>query len=262
MHQIIWTIYTLSTLWRKAPLSDKRLYYEPYFMPVQIYGALLLNLIFQLAWAAKLSTCTGVCPVLQLGSTLTIMAAFAISARALVGEGGSLYRLGASNEVWLVRLLVHNGFACYATWELIDLTISLSGIMVRGGYGQKEAYVTMLGILGLFLIPYVLLDLTLLDIYLRYTIAPYVTVFLYFVAIVAKHPDSGMVYIMAALLLAISLLGVCFKVLVLIARKRNSSEPIPLLESLPRQERKSSIATRLSTRMPVNVFDNLTIPNM
>ncbi|KAK2146097.1 hypothetical protein LSH36_632g00027 [Paralvinella palmiformis] len=252
VYQILWTVYVLSTLWRKTPLSDERLYYRPYFMPLSMYVALLISLLFRLSWVAILPNCNAFCPVLQLGATLTMAVALAVSLRALVAEAGSLYRLGLYRDVTIVRALTHNGFALYATWELIDLTISTSGVMVRAGYSQKDSYVTMLGILGLLLVVYILLDVPVLDVYLRYLLTPYFVFCFYCIAIITDHTDSGMVYVTAAIILAIAFLGLCFKLAVIVVRKRYAPEPILFADRPPKRDRNTRRSpTRAPTRAPV-----------
>lgn len=259
IYQVLWTAYALSTLWRKSPFSQERIYYEPYFMPLSMYVAVLINLIFRLSWSALLPNCSVICPVLQLGAALSIAVAFVISTRALVSEAGSLYRMGLSREITIVRALVHNGFATYGTWELIDLSICVSGVMAGAGYTQKESYATMLGILGLILIAYVLVDVPLLDLYLRYTVTPYVVASLYFIAIIDAHSDADLIYVISAVLLVIALLAFAFKIAYIVIKRRYSPEPIPLTDSPSRPERKSSsIHTRIDTRMPIGAVGTIT----
>lgn len=263
IYQILWTVYALSTLWRRSPFSKERLYYEPYFMPLSMYVAVLVNLIFRLSWSALLPNCSAICPVLQLGATLSITVAFIISTRALVNEAGALYRMGLSRDVTIVRALVHNGFAAYATWELIDLSICVSGVMVRDGYTQKESYATMLGVLGVIMIVFIMLDVPLLDVYLRYTVTPYIVASLYFISIIDAHSDSDLVYVIAAILLVIALLAFGFKIAFIVIKRRYSPEPISLTSSPIRQQRKSSnIATRVDTRMPIGAVGTITTAYM
>ncbi|XP_037090501.1 uncharacterized protein LOC119110704 isoform X2 [Pollicipes pollicipes] len=76
-------------------------------------------------------------------------------------------------EVWLLRLCVHNGLAVYTTWTTVAALISIDVALVYVGEASDELVTSLLaGLLAAGALAWLLLELTVLDKYTRWTISP------------------------------------------------------------------------------------------
>ncbi|XP_045618892.1 uncharacterized protein [Procambarus clarkii] len=106
----------------------------------------------------------------------------------------SVYRHGpwmchhAKVDLWMYRVLWHNGMALYTTWSTIAALLNL-GVALRYAAGLDMQYVVyvVLGALSGIMILWFVLENTILDRYVRYTITPYAVVIVALVGIYIKQ---------------------------------------------------------------------------
>ncbi|KAG7165554.1 hypothetical protein Hamer_G022983 [Homarus americanus] len=106
----------------------------------------------------------------------------------------SLYRHGpwmcrhAKVDMWMYRILWHNGLALYTTWTTVAALLNL-GIVLREVAGMEMQIVVyvVLGSLSGIMVLWFILENTALDRFVRYTVTPYAVVVLAMVGIYIKQ---------------------------------------------------------------------------
>ncbi|KAK8724118.1 hypothetical protein OTU49_011209, partial [Cherax quadricarinatus] len=102
----------------------------------------------------------------------------------------SVYRHGpwmcrhAKVDLWMYRVLWHNGMGLYTTWSTVDSLLNL-GVALRYEAGmamQNVVYVVLASLSGIMIIWFIL-ENTILDRFVRYTVTPYAVVVLALVGI-------------------------------------------------------------------------------
>lgn len=94
----------------------------------------------------------------------------------------------AKVDLWMYRILWHNGMATYTTWTTIAALLNL-GIALRyeAGLAMQIVVYVVLGSLSGILVLWFLLENTVLDRFMRYTITPYAVVVLAMAGIYVKQ---------------------------------------------------------------------------
>ena len=90
-------------------------------------------------------------------------------------------------DFWAVQILVHNGLGLYATWSTILLHLNLGSAVAYFHDIDKDICSTVvLSLLGIELIVWLILEYTVLERFVRYTLAIYPAVIWAFSAILAR----------------------------------------------------------------------------
>ena len=80
-------------------------------------------------------------------------------------------------EAWLIRSLVHNGLAFYATWVFVAALLNLAIVLIYFANMQHQTACTIcLVILSVVILLYVILDTFVLDRFIRYTVSHYIVI--------------------------------------------------------------------------------------
>ncbi len=131
---------------------------------------------------------------------------------------------GFMKDVWLVRVLVQNGLAFYATWVTIATLLNLGACITYhpGAMLPDHTSSTIcLGILAAELVVWFSLDMTVLDRFVRYLCAPYVVVVWALSGVIAKNWDpTNRNSIFSVVLLAVASTACIIKVAIMIWRHR------------------------------------------
>jgi len=133
----------------------------------------------------------------HIAASCGILFAIAFSLYALLVL--SYYRfnkLSKSNfpklDFYAIQALVHNGIAFYATWctiaSLLNMTIAITYIE---GVKNETASTIALVILTVEILGWFIVENTVLDRYLRYTVSQYPVLIIALSAIISKHWDSS-----------------------------------------------------------------------
>lgn len=121
-------------------------------------------------------------------------------------------------DFYATQALVHNGIAFYATWctvaSLLNMTIAIT--YVHGVKAETAATIALI-ILTVEMIGWFILENTILEKYLRYTISQYPVLIVALSAIISKHWDSSkrnpiftLVLLVLVLVLFVVRLGLVF----------------------------------------------------
>jgi hypothetical protein len=120
-------------------------------------------------------------------------------------------------EAWLVRFLVQNALAFYATWTTIATLLNLGIVLVYwGGFEQTASCAGCLGVLTLDILVYLVLDWFVLDRYLRYVFSPYIVLVMALAGSLDKNYEAGATNtVFTIVLLAVACAAVLVKAVLL-----------------------------------------------
>lgn len=214
-----WLIYGLSTLcrrWRGSPL-----HLQPGHMPLLLYASFCVTCIGYNSWLVTWANS-------ELGAALAMVIIMSLSLdvclwssyRALKAHTSELVAERMRYEVWLVRVLVQNGLALYATWVAIATLLNLTVVLqYRSGVDDQVAATVSLGLLTTAVIGWFILDNFFWDVYVRYTVTPYLVTIWALAGILDKHWDSSSgASSFAAYLMALVLVESVVKLIIMIIR--------------------------------------------
>lgn len=136
-----------------------------------------------------------------------------------------------SKEKWLVRGLIQNGLAFYATWTtiatLINFAITLS---YEGDVSVKTSSTIALAILTVELVSWISLDIVLFDNFTRYSLTPYLTVVVAISGVISKNYNldtNRQNSLFSLILLIVAVLFLCIKLFVTIWRHFKKDIVVP-----------------------------------
>lgn len=205
--QTAWLIYSLVLLGRKS--SKGYLYIEPGVIPLEtilcFIASEFANVTWIFLWDRQIMAAAF--PVLLLIS-LTLYAALFFAHRNLYRITPTLTADNKKVDIWLVRFLVQNGIAFYATWCTIATLLNL-GIVISytsdPAIDQSVASTVSLSILTVEILSWFTLDIFFLDKYVRYNFSPYIVLVLALTGVVTKNYVPGKTNaIFAVVLLALA----------------------------------------------------------
>ncbi|XP_014340885.1 uncharacterized protein LOC106702621 [Latimeria chalumnae] len=215
----LWLVYTLSTLCRRNSLG--LVYCTPDVHPPEFYVIWIINSALNVSW-------------LFLWDRKYIIAALAFialisftSCVMMILSYRNCYKHGAwlshnsPADLWLVRLLVHNGIAMYATWTSIATFLHF-GIVLKYEAKVEDSLVStaVLCILLFELLLWFMLENLVFEEYTRYTFTVYPVVIVALTGCYTKNynvdaPSTNNVFIVVLLgissaLCAVRLIVICF----------------------------------------------------
>ncbi|XP_013050336.2 uncharacterized protein [Anser cygnoides] len=170
--QLAWLLYALSGICRRNELGC--VYIKPDLLPTPFYVAWILNNGLNVGWLFLWDR-EYLLPalVLLVALTLATCAALFISHRAL-SIHSSWFVKGHKAELWLIRILVQNGLALYATWTTIASLLNFAVVLIyKWDVSNEIATTTSLSILTLLLVIWFYQENFFLDKYVRYNLTIY-----------------------------------------------------------------------------------------
>ncbi|XP_062972065.1 uncharacterized protein LOC134392037 [Elgaria multicarinata webbii] len=170
--QYSWLGYAVSGLCRRNEL--RWIYMWPDLLPLSFYLIWMLNNALNVGWLFLWDSLHFVPALLVLALlTLTNYAALFVSHRAFYPHAAWLHKHRKA-DLWLIRILVQNGIAVYATWTTIATLLNFTVVLIYiGNVSDRTATITSLCILFFELIIWFYLENFLLDKYVRYTLTIY-----------------------------------------------------------------------------------------
>ncbi|XP_034036496.1 uncharacterized protein LOC117519271 [Thalassophryne amazonica] len=178
----------------------------PAVLPYGFHISVIINMLFNITWLflfdrEMLFTVL----ITSLLMTATSYMILFFSCWGLRVYGGWLHKFHRT-DLWLIRILVQNGMAVYATWGMLCTLLNLT-IYLQYQTETLKCYCVMASLLLLLmeLLAWFLLENFWLDNDVRYVLTIYPVVVLWLTATLQNSTSSGgHVYIFAAFILAVS----------------------------------------------------------
>ncbi|XP_050406184.1 uncharacterized protein LOC126821736 [Patella vulgata] len=219
--QCLWLLFAFINIFRKT--ADGPAYVSPMILTPLFFIVYTFNLCFNTSWIFLFGN-----EHIVIAFVALFLIAFClyicmfIAYRNLYQNGPRLQKQGRNIEIWMHRLLVHNGLGIYATWTTIATLLNVVMTMVYGatpGVGKEDAGTVALGLLTAELAIFIVSDLVFLDNYSRYTVTPYMVVCIALGGSIDKNWDQTKTNsIFSAVLLAIGCTFLVVKIIVMIWR--------------------------------------------
>ncbi|XP_050404419.1 uncharacterized protein LOC126820459 [Patella vulgata] len=202
--QALWLVYGLSTICR---MKGGHYIYTLDFMPPAVYIIFIIYLCCNIIWLFLWDNqyvFTALCLIAMTPFTL-YFTLYICSSR--------LYRnmtKGASCvDIWLVRFLVQNGMAFYATWTFLAAVLNLDTVLSHWHrQGQDTASTAILVILFVEVVVWFIIDIFLYDKYTRYIFSPYLMRVIVFSGLVKNDYAFDTIYHDSALIITLLVVAV------------------------------------------------------
>ncbi|RNA30149.1 hypothetical protein BpHYR1_000739 [Brachionus plicatilis] len=172
--QTIWLIYAAIFHFRRC--SNRYLLYRvvPLFHPVFFIGFIANNIgmiVWLFVWTNKL---VGWSFVGLLFLTLSLYLALYVSYKSLYLSQDQLFILNLKKDLWLVRILVQNGLAFFATWVTIASCLNLATYLTYDLLIELSISTTCsLSILSFICVLFSIFENFIWQKYLLYTFSPW-----------------------------------------------------------------------------------------
>ncbi|KAJ8307521.1 hypothetical protein KUTeg_015605, partial [Tegillarca granosa] len=191
--QALWLIYGLTTICRK---KDGTYFYLLPLMPVAVYFSFMFNNICNVAWLFTwdMEEMVAALPLIAL-MPFSLYIGLYFSFSSVYRNLAESTKKGLSRDIWLIRLLVQNGIAFYATWVTIATLLNLAIVMSYwGDVSVEDSGTTVLSILLVEVIIWFVTDIFIFDKYVRYTFSPYITLIMALSGVLSKNYDLDNTY--------------------------------------------------------------------
>ncbi|XP_068135704.1 uncharacterized protein [Hyperolius riggenbachi] len=203
--QFLWIGYVLAGFCRRSDLGW--MYLKPNVFPVSFYIVWMLNNVCNIGWLFLWDRDLLIPALVFLGViALTNHIVLFILHRALYLNGEWFYRQ-RKVDLWLIRVLAHNGIAVYATWTTIACLLNFAvALTYNGNIPNSTSSTVCLSILAFEVVLWFILENFVLDKYVRYTLTVYPVVIVALSGALDKNykdssPDNNNIFI--AVLLAV-----------------------------------------------------------
>ncbi|XP_006035381.2 uncharacterized protein LOC102565820 [Alligator mississippiensis] len=228
--QFAWLIYALSGICRRNELGW--VYMKPDLLPISFYLVWILNNILIVGWLFLWDR-EYLIPALVFLAALTLASYLClfISHRSLSIHAAWFLKCHKV-DLWLIRILVQNGIALYATWTTIATLLNFTVVLVyEGNVSNKTATTISLCILAIKLLIWFYVENFLLDKYVRYNLTIYPVVIIALIGSVCKNyspspPNTNSIFLVVLLVAAC----VIFVIRLGIVIWRCCKRPLELLE--------------------------------
>ncbi|XP_074653070.1 uncharacterized protein LOC141907356 [Tubulanus polymorphus] len=217
-----WLLYGFASIFRKLP--DGYMYQTPPVIQLPTYIVYMFNLGFNIGWVFLFDRGL-IIPslVFIVLIPLTLIACLILEYRRIGHTYQTLTSHGKQADVWLVRILVHNGLAFYCGWVSVASFLNAAMVLVHILEVANDVACTVaLALLAFFLVLYFCLDMFLLDRFTRYQFSNYIPVIMALGGSIAKNYErvgpSSRNPIFTVVLLAVALTCFVVKMIVLIVR--------------------------------------------
>ncbi|XP_078576131.1 uncharacterized protein LOC144861891 [Branchiostoma floridae x Branchiostoma japonicum] len=172
---VLWLLYVTVCICRKN--SRGYFYVTPELFPTSFYVIWYFNNLFVLGWEFLNDSFqrVGATMLLALIAFTTFYMMY-ISYRR-VDRNGHWLTKNAAVDLWLIRLLVHNGLAIYGTWVTLACLLGFGTVLTyESGYDNEDVSTGILGLLLAIILVWFVLENYVFERYCRYTLVPYVVV--------------------------------------------------------------------------------------
>ncbi|XP_032862477.1 uncharacterized protein LOC116965016 [Tyto alba] len=170
--QLAWLLYALSGICRRNELGCVCI--KPDLLPIPFYVAWILNNGLNVGWLFLWDR-EYLLPALAFLAALAFTACVSlfISHRALDIHSAWFVK-GHRADLWLIRILIQNGLALYATWTIIATLLNFAVVLIyKWNVSNETATTASLSILAFDLAIWFYLENFILDKYVRYNLTIY-----------------------------------------------------------------------------------------
>ncbi|PAA74131.1 hypothetical protein BOX15_Mlig022351g1 [Macrostomum lignano] len=224
--------YCWSLLFRRSSHGEP-LCCVPGLLPVGFLVAHCISSVFNIAWVFLADRVPMSKPLLTPQTlvlfflAISIWICLAFSLQQLQANGQELQSEGLGKEYWLVIGLIQNSCGLYVGWTSIASFLNLDVAIVNlAGYPAENSSLLCLCQVCLLLGMYIVADFSFLDRYMRFVIAPYVTLLWALVTSVAGNYRAGSARSdVSVQLMAVLAVALVAKVIVAIIRQKRSPQP-------------------------------------
>ncbi|ESO92045.1 hypothetical protein LOTGIDRAFT_163049 [Lottia gigantea] len=176
--QPLWLLYAFINICRRT--GNGPVYANPVLLTPAFYFWFILSSVAMIAWVFFFDRLIFIGAFVSLFSIVfTVFAAMFTSYKPLAMYGGILIKEGRRVDIWLHRILVHNGLGIYFGWTSVATLINMVHVMVYVPEDPLEletAGTVALGVLTGGTLLYFVTDIFFFDRYSRYTIMPYLVI--------------------------------------------------------------------------------------
>lgn len=206
----MWLTYNFINIFRKTEYGS--LYRNPEILTPLFHIFYIANLCFNIVWLflwdeELFGFAFGALAMI----TLSLYFSAILSHKNILNSVPILKR-NNKKDIWLMRILVNNGLAFYATWvtaaTMLNFAISL--IYDFKVLDINDASLLAICVLGFVIVVYFVLDIYIFEEYTRYTLSPYLQLLIAFAGILSKNWDSKSTTAIITLVLAILAPGLMF----------------------------------------------------
>ena len=223
--QLSWIIYAVVNLFRNTDQGPA--YAHPSIISVPFCFVYLCNMCFNAGWMIVWDRqIMEVAFVFLFLIAMTLYICLALAYRGLDTNANMLLKQDRKMDIWLVRMLVHNGLGIYATWTTIATLLNMTIVMTYRSnppIKQDVASTVALGVLALEIVIFLSTDLTILDRYTRYTFTPYIVLIVALTGSITKNwTDGARNSIFSAVLLGVACVAALVKLFLMFWRSFRS----------------------------------------
>ncbi|XP_069464282.1 uncharacterized protein [Ambystoma mexicanum] len=204
--QFLWFGYALSNLCRRN--EQGWAYVKPDLLPIWFYLVWMVNNCLNVGWLFLWDQEQVIAALVFLALiAFTNYCVLFISYRALYLNGEWLQK-SRKADLWLIRILVQNGIAIYATWTTIATLLNFAVVLMYiGDVSGATAGTVALSILAFEVLLWFILENFVFDDYVRYTMTIYPVVIVSLSGAINKNyvpssPSRNNIYL--AVLLAVA----------------------------------------------------------
>ncbi len=219
--QLAWLIYALIALCRETKAGC--LIINPPIMPSSLFFTLLLGLAGTIGWLVLWDMrdyYTWYSAICILGSTMFMTFTVAISLHATNLYQDEVIEQGNAADVWVIRSLVQNCTATYATWAAVETTYTIGLILYQTELVSMErSNYIILAILMLYMVVFMMVDLFWGQQLTCLLLSPYVVFIIAYVQPVVKQYDNkNVTFTLSAVFLGITAVILVSKLILMAGR--------------------------------------------
>lgn len=164
-------VYALSQLCRRTEVGPLHLCPVTISIPFWVFFIVnqALNITWLFVWDRERMTAAAI--FLALVVITNWLAMYALHVRLY--QGGAPVKMSSRRELVLLRLCVHNGLGVYTAWTTVAALLNLDIALVHVAGASNEVTSQVIAtVLGAGIIVWLVLELTVLDKYTRWTLSP------------------------------------------------------------------------------------------
>ena len=225
--QTIWALYTLFNLCRGSGLGEEyQMYNDPEFIPSTFLLFSVLANALHITWTLLVANGHLIYSVIILSVyTVAVLGMLVIINMSLRLYSEELAHDGRMFEVWFSRFLISDWIALQGFWLIIEILISTSSILVyiEDLIDSYQSGIASMSMMACIIAVWFFLEVSMLDNYTRYSVAPYIAAIIYFAGIHTENKE-GFFFILSMSLIIMCVMFMLIKIVM--ASMRSVTRPL------------------------------------